>query len=249
MHRNRKFAVIALLICCLGLSGCVYLRLLEVKKQLAKFDKYFEVEVTDSFTLHLNDPVIYDSDILYLTELNPSRTVENNKEKEFVYHFVKVEETPAPGNHDLIFTLSFNEKKKLDTLVFSPIILKIVPARFLELSIRAVGHGKVDRGKRQLKGDVDKVAQEGLEIPTYDKMIAVMGEPYEIVQKPDGKHAIFRYLLKTDSVGGKSEDRKKAVVDMRFDEQTKQLIKVSGNFAGMKISVNYSRLVKQENQS
>jgi hypothetical protein len=249
MYEKKKWAVAAALIFCLGLSGCVYLRLLEVKNQLVKFDDYFNVEVTDSFTLHLKNPVIYDSDIMYLTELNPSRIEENQSHKEFIYQFVKVENPPSPGNKDLIFSMTFNEEKKLDSIVFSPVILQIVPARFLELSIRAVGNGKVDKLKRQLKGDVERVAQEGLEIPTYEKMIAVMGKPYQEVRKPDGLHTVFRYLLQTDSKGGKTEDRKKAVVDMLFDEKTKQLIKVSGNFAGMKISVNYSRLVKPDIQN
>lgn len=245
---KQKMAIAAALGFCLLLGGCVYLRLLEVKNQLAKFDDFFSVEVTDSFTLHLKDPVIYDSDILYLTEINPSRIDTEQESATFVYQFEKVETNPAPSQikKDLTFSFAFNADKKLDRMVVSPEILQIVPAKFLELSIRAIGHGKVDKVKRQLKGDVEKVAQDGLVIPTYKSMISVLGKPYEEVGKHDGLHAVFRYLMKSDSTGAMAENRKKAVVDMLFDPETKQLIKVAGNFAGMKISVNYSRLVKQD---
>lgn len=248
MYRNKKLAVVAVLVCCLGLSGCVYLRLLEVKNQLAKFDDYFSVEVTDTLTMHLKEPVLYDSDILYLTELNPSRTDTTEDGSTFIYQFVKVEETPTPGNQDLIFSTAFNEEKKLDAIEFSQTILQIVPAKFLELSIRAVGHGKVDKRKRQIKGDIEKVAQEGLEIPTYDQMMQVMGKPYKGTMLNEGLSVMYRYELKTDSTGGKAEDRKKAVVNMLFDKETRQLKQVAGNFAGMKISINYSRLAKLDEQ-
>ncbi len=247
MVYKRRLVLLAALLVCMTFGGCVYLRLLEVKNQLAKFDRYFSVEVKESFTLRMKDPLLYDSDILYVSALDPSYIEHKETDFSFVYQFVKVENSPTPGNQDLIFTLNFNKNKRLNAIVFSPVILEIVPADFLELSIRAVGHGKIDKAKRQLKGDVERVSQDGLVIPTYDNMRAVLGKPYEEAERHDGLHMIYRYELITDTTGKKAEDRKKAIIDMHFDPESKKLIQVAGNFAGMKISINYSRLAKSSN--
>ncbi|MBM3855124.1 MAG: hypothetical protein FJ399_18545, partial [Verrucomicrobia bacterium] len=61
--RGRRFRAAALALCALLLGGCVYLRLLEVKLQLAKFDRYFALRSDDGLVILCQKPVIRPDDV------------------------------------------------------------------------------------------------------------------------------------------------------------------------------------------
>ncbi|MCI5212309.1 MAG: hypothetical protein D3910_26790, partial [Candidatus Electrothrix sp. ATG2] len=60
---TKKTLVMFILISCsLTLSGCVYLRLLKVKRQFKQFDKYVMVDKEDGLTFSFLKPILYEED-------------------------------------------------------------------------------------------------------------------------------------------------------------------------------------------
>ena len=58
---------------------------------------------------------------------------------------------------------------------------------------------------------------------------------------------LYHFLLQTDEIEGGYEDRALNKVELTFDKKTDELIKMSGHFVGLKISINYRNyLVKKE---
>ena len=63
---KRTLPILILISCSLTLSGCVYLRLLKVKKQFKQFDKYVMVDKEDGLTFSFLQPILYADDIKWL---------------------------------------------------------------------------------------------------------------------------------------------------------------------------------------
>ena len=74
-----------------SITGCVNLRLLEFKNQLAEFDQNFSVEVNGDFTLLCKVPVLYRGDFDYLAKLEPSRTEILSRVMQTFYLFEKID--------------------------------------------------------------------------------------------------------------------------------------------------------------
>ena len=66
---------LAALLLLLPLSGCVYLRLLQIKKQLLEFDRNFSLSGRSSLVIEFKNPVLYAKDARFLIGADPlSRT-------------------------------------------------------------------------------------------------------------------------------------------------------------------------------
>lgn len=241
--RSIRLAALACLIA-LTAGGCVYLRLLALKNQLADFDGHFAAEVGEEFVLRCKEPVIYGKDIVNLTELMPSAVIPEGARKTFVFHFQKTGDGGSAPGQDLIFRMGFNEEDKLDTVVFSGLILKIVPPEFLELSLRSLGHAEVDRKKRQVRADSSKWAREGLVAPARDSIAEHLGAPAESEWKDGREILTYRYRLSTPTAGEKAEEKSKAVMRLFFNPETGRLADMSGNFAGLKLSIHYQKMTQ-----
>jgi hypothetical protein len=58
---------------CLTLSGCIYLRLLELRNQLAAFDRYFEADLREGVKITCRKPVLLDGDMAFFRLVPESR--------------------------------------------------------------------------------------------------------------------------------------------------------------------------------
>src|SRR5262245_8179456 len=63
---RRTTGALALGAISLLLGGCVYLRLLQLKRQLADFDKNFTVQLTPGLRLNCLNPVVLADDLKFL---------------------------------------------------------------------------------------------------------------------------------------------------------------------------------------
>jgi len=62
---RRTPALLAGALVCLLLGGCIYLRLLELRNQLASFDRYFEADLRDGVKITCRKPVLLDEDMAF----------------------------------------------------------------------------------------------------------------------------------------------------------------------------------------
>ncbi|MGX2039356.1 hypothetical protein ACWJKU_04370 [Methylocaldum sp. MU1018] len=228
----------------LALSGCVYLRLLEAKNQLADFERNFRIQVADGqFHLHFLNPVLLSEDFRYLTKLHPSR-IEKLPEGYRWYLDFRQTNNPARTDETIVFGMTFNGKNQLSRWDFSPVFLEMAPAAFLEASIRSLGKGKVDEGRRQLKVNPEDLPKVSAAPPNRKKILEVLGPPAEESAKDGMTLYTYRFKAETVPVGEENEKKRIAEARLYFDPSTDELVKMSSRFAGLKIAIDYRRLVR-----
>jgi hypothetical protein len=243
-HRLRTCLAVLL---ALALGGCVWLRLLEVKGQLADFDQNFRVEVADQhFVVHLLHPVMLSEDFTYLTKLNPSRIAAAPGGDRWYMDFKHaVPRGRAQAEQRLVFTMTLTPDHKLAAFAFSPLFLEMAPPAFLEASIRSLGSGKVDQGKRQLKVDPEDLPKLTAKLPNRQAILNVLGLPAEEQVKDDLKVLVYRFKAEAVPVDPDYEKRRLAEAKLYFDPGKDELVRLSGRFVGLKLASDYRKLTRQ----
>lgn len=229
------------------LSGCVYLRLLETKSQIADFDQNFHVDAGEHFTLHFHRPTLLSEDFTYLSGIEPTARLPLPTGKRNNYVFQKIGTDGAvvrsPAG-DLVFELSFDKEDRLVSWDFSPVFLAIAPAAFLEASLRSLGSASIDQANQRVSADPARLEKIVAELPPRSSVVAALGEPLEIVERSDGLRYTYKFRLDGRAVDEDHEKNRFAVAKLYFDKQTDRLRKMSGRFAGLKLSINYRRFTK-----
>jgi len=246
MIKTRKsITAIVVFALILPLSGCVWLRLLELKSQLGEFDKNFASKVDENgYTLSFKQPVIFAEDLSYLSKLQPSWKETRSDGQRWFYNFKKID---ASGRFvsprvSIVHQLGFSNNQLLNTWIFPPNLLAMTPAPFLELSLRGLGFSKIFKSKRQVKATFDKLPKVQAPIPTKENVISVLGDPIEIQQQEYGSLYIYHFQLDTDSVEEGYEDRKFMEFKLGFAADNEVLLKLWSKFMGMNISLDYTKL-------
>ena len=244
----RKFRLIGLLIVALSLSGCMYwVRAYQTYLQMDDFDKHFSFSVNKEgdFTLHFKEPILFSEDFVSLSRLYASEdTLLKDGGRRWRYWFRKLDAKGQIIKPEIKFysDLYFNQEKKITSWSFSKLFLQIAPQKFLEASLRAIGGGKIDKEKRQLRANYEGLDKVSDQLPKKAAVIAQLGEPLKIVDEVTREIYEYRFLLETHGVEKGYEDRVFNEVHITFDKKTQELIRMKGRFAGLKASINYRKL-------
>lgn len=235
------------------LTGCFYwMRAYQTYLQMDEFDQNFSISVTDEFNVNFNDPILYSDDFISLAKLQSSATMPLMSGKKWRYLFRKVDQQGRAVQPEIkfYFDLSFNSEDRLMRWSFSSLFLQIAPAEFLEATFRSLGGAKINRGKRQLKANADAIKKINSALPKKAQVISQLGEPLNIEDKNEKKQEIYHYhfLLETHDIEEGYEDRALSVVKLYFDKKTDELIKMSGRFAGLKISIDYRKFLDRKQE-
>lgn len=236
-------------VACLALllSGCVYLRLLETKNQIADFDNNFHVDASRHFTLHFHKPTLLSEDFTYLSGIEPSThsPLATGKRNDYVFRKIDangdIVNTPAG---ELVFELTFDNQDRLTSWDFSPVFLAMAPAAFLEASLRSIGNAAIDQSKHRVSADSSSLAKIVAELPPRSNIVAALGPPLEITDHPDGLRYLYKFRLDGRAVDEGHEKNRYAEAKLYFDKQTDRLLKMSSRFAGLKFSINYNHLAQ-----
>lgn len=239
--------MLVLLLTAALLTGCVYWRLYRVKLQLGEFDRYFSVQATDQFTVNFKDPVMFREDFDNLSRLLPSSCMAVKAEKFCIYRFYKIDgnQKRVMPEVEFFFKLNYNAEDRLIAWTYSPIFLKIAPPEFLEVSLRSLGGGEINRDKNQLKADFSSVEKISAELPVKSETLVYLGSPLKVETRPDEQILIYHFLLDTPSIEPGYEDRALSVIKLTFDHTTGKMVKMAGSFAGLKVSIDYRKYMKQ----
>ncbi len=231
------------------LTGCFHwIRAYRTYLQMDEFDKNFAITVVDEFSVHFKEPILYSDDFIALAKLHPSRSIPDDNGKRWRYWFRKVDEQGNVIHPEIKFyiDLSFNAENRLRKWSFSPLFLQIAPAEFLEVSIRSVGGAKINKGKRQLKANTELIEKISSKLPLKGAVVSQLGTPLTIDDEETKEIYHYHFRLETPDIKKGYEDRALSAIKLSFDKQTEELIKMSGRFAGLKISINYKKYLKQE---
>jgi len=78
MNKRKLSVCLILLIMTTLLSGCVYYRLLKLKRQFEHFEDNFELEDKKGLTLVFKNPILYKKDIMWLLNNKPTKVLDEN---------------------------------------------------------------------------------------------------------------------------------------------------------------------------
>lgn len=237
------FILLALL-----LSGCVWLRLLEIKNQLAEFDDNVRIEVANRhFIVHLLRPVLLSEDFTYLSKLNPSRVepLPGGAYRWYLDFRIDPARTLEQKARRVSFVMTWTPRNRLASFDFSPLFMEMAPAAFLEASIRSLGVGKVDQDRKQLKVDPEDLPRLTASLPKAGDILSVMGPPLEDHRQDGLRLLVYRFLAESQPVEPEYEARRVAEAKLYFDARKDGLIRLKGQFAGLKLSIDYRKLTGQ----
>ncbi len=248
---KRFFRVLCLLVLAGSLSGCIYwIRAYQTYLQMDEFDRYFNTVTTDEFTLQFKEPILYSKDFVSLSRLYASEDVQTIEGRRWRYWFRKVD-----INNKLIVPevkfysdLNFNQEGKIIAWSFSSLFLQIAPPKFLEVSLRSIGGAEIDKEKKQLRANsklIDKISED---LPRKSAVLSQLGEPLEIKDEGEVEVYVYHFLLETHRIEKGYEDRALSEVKISFDKKTQELIRMTGRFAGLKVSINYRKFLDQPSE-
>ena len=250
MSKTRRLlsARVLVLLMAVMLSGCVWLRLLEIKNQLSDFDHYVRTEVANQhFIVHLLKPVLLSEDFVYLSKLHPSR-IENLPQGAYRWYLdfhLDPAKTPAQKTMMVSFIMIWTAKNRLASFDFSPLFVEMAPAVFLEASIRSLGAGKVDQDRKQLKVDPEDLPRLTASLPKTASITTVLGPPTEEGMDNGLKVLIYRFRSDSLPIDREYEERRWAEAKLFFDPAKDELVRLKGKFAGLKLSIDYRKLKGQ----
>lgn len=173
------------------LSGCVYLRLLELKKQLSRFDDNFTIPATEDLTLQCLHPLLQAEDLRWLGAA-PKTVVPREGGEDWVIRWVK--ET-APGvqeasTYDMVLNVHFVDGRMVEARVPKR-FLAYVSKELLANMLRSTGTARVDRNGR--KADAQTETPAATSLPNLATIKAMLGEPTSTQTTPERIVNFYRY--------------------------------------------------------
>jgi hypothetical protein len=210
----RRICAFSVLAAALTLSGCVYLRLLDLKKQLAGFDTHFRADTSDGVRIECLKPILFADDVRWLG-IYPETIITDGERENWRVRWLK---EPPPGTReDAVYDVELAARFTKERLSFVSIperYFAFFPKELFVGLLRSTGAARIDRGSRS--ADVDNEPHAGgITPPTIDSIAGMLGRPNERLRR-DGLD-VFRYRYRAVT----SEKKTKPIeVTFSFDVTT-----------------------------
>ncbi|MBI4625458.1 MAG: hypothetical protein HY736_19835 [Verrucomicrobia bacterium] len=231
----RKWLAAALASLALLLGGCVFLRLLAFKHQLAAFDRNFTLETTDGVRLGCLNPVLLSDDFRWLG-ITPESIIRVGRAEQWHVRWIK---QPLPGvtedvvrdvDAELIFT-----DGKLTRLFVPERYFAVIPKSFLIGLIRGAGAADVDRTQRSAAVSLSRPGEIRVDAQvTQSALVTLLGPPSE--QRVEGARTMLRYVYAPTpprEKGGRFE------MTFSFETGTGRLLLLKGRLPVGQLAFNF----------
>jgi hypothetical protein len=239
-RRTRAWLAAGLASVALLLGGCVYLRLLELKRQLADFDRYFTLRTDVGATMTFLDPVLLTDDLRWIG-VTPESTKKIGTAERWAVRWVKqlpagmAEETPYDIEVEMFFT-----RGKLSRVVIPERYFAFVPKPLFFGVLRSLGGAKIDQAKRSLEANLSDEASRklGNEVlasrPKLAKFGEMLGAPTS--RRSEGDETVIQYRYTPSQAGTKN-----GVFDMsfRFDSASGEMNRLQGRTPVGRINIDF----------
>lgn len=193
---TRRLPWIALLcLALLGLSGCVYLRLLEFKGQLSDFDENFSVNLEEGLSITFLDPVILQKD-MWKIGLPPTIQKTDREGITWIHVFEKQygDSRRDGSNHDVRVSLRFVDGK-LSQFAVGDELFGFIPKDAVLMTLRSLGDLEISLTGRKASLTVDEEGP-GWDFPTPDKSAVVNTLGMAYTEEHDGELSTLVYSYK-----------------------------------------------------
>ena len=218
----------------LSTSGCVFLRLLELKNQLGEFDQNFSVDRSDGLTITCLNPVMLEQD-MWLLGLPPTTREPSGDGVVWTLIFEKLypESPPEPPEFDLSVTLGFVEGK-LTEFHLGEEYFTLIPKDAILMTIKSLGQLKIDTAGRRAVLDIEEsdAPEWNFRAPKKPDIVATLGAPYLEEGDDDGGTILeYHYRLvppSSESAPDQPEDTGKEYLIRIVFSRTDHILNVSG---------------------
>lgn len=228
--RGRAVAACLVAALALVLGGCVYLRLLELKHQIADFDRNFGVETNAGVTIVCRNPVLLDDDVRWIG-LAPEHTKRVGHAEEWQVRWVK--QLP-PGVHergafDIVIALVFADHELTRVSIPERYFVVMKKSLLLDL-LRSLGRAHVDKSRRSVEAALASARPNLAEIGT------LLGAPTS--RATEASHVVLRYRYVPVTTARLA---RKATFDMTliFDAATHELLRWQGRTPVGNVGFNF----------
>jgi hypothetical protein len=221
----------------LFLTGCVYLRLLAFKGQLADFDRNFTLQTDEGLRLTCRTPVVLAADFRWLG-IAPETTQTLGASEQWRIRWRKelppgVREAEA---HDIELELLFTEGK-FTRLALPERYFIFVPKPFFIGLLRGLGSAGVDKSRRLAEVSFSEAERRVITARVMVTSLAMLlGSPTETTTTPGLTTLRYRYTPVPP-------ESKNGVIDMTFtfDTPTGQLHRLEGRSPVGRLSFNFDK--------
>jgi hypothetical protein len=240
---DKKISIIFLLFI-VSSTGCVYLRLLKVKRQLNDFENNFELNHQNGLKFVFKNPVLLSDDIIWLMKNDPLSREQTGNGETWVYVLEKqyLDDNTDKVNYDIPIRFYVRDDKLVEM---------IFPERFLKnlskpLLIKLLGSmGKSEISKSARSAGTEFKGSNPDEIPKKRYIISVLGKPYKDEITDHTQTFTYLYNLKKSDMA-KEDDQFDLKMTFSFGDDNDSLEKAEYNFNGLSMSL---RLVTEEDGS
>ncbi len=235
---RRTLAVLLLAFFALCSSGCIYLRLLELKRQFAQFDRYFEADVRDGLKLTCKTPVLLDEDMAFFRLVPESRQRTGVAER-WHFHWIKAGLPPTadPRDHELTADFIYVEHK-LTRVILPERFFAFFPKPLFLALLRSLGHAEIDRKKRTAHSTLNEKIDSPDAAPpfTASDLKNMLGAPLEMLPVETRSQWHYRYQAA-------SPDQRSGRIDIVFtvDGPTQHVRRIKGTVFDSTVDVSLER--------
>jgi hypothetical protein len=233
-RRSRRGLALGLAALTLLLSGCVYLRLLEIKQQLGKFDEFFTLQTHDGLALVCQTPVLRTSDIRWIG-LGPEKIKTLGHAQQWQVRWIKQlpQGVTEKTEFDIVLEMTFADDK-LSRIAIPERYFAVMPKAFLVGVIKSLGRGKIDKMGKKIEAQISaaEIAAARPNLPAIDKLLGVPSE-----ERVEGTSTVVRYRYTPVT-----KESRAGVFDMHltFDTNSGELLKWQGFTPVGKIGFDFS---------
>ena len=236
MKLKRRVIYLGIVFFLISITGCVYLHLLEVRRQLFNFEDNFEIRDQNELTLVFLKPVLLTEDIIWLTELGPTSEEETGQGKLWKYTFEKQYSGPKDekGDFDIPIIMLFQGDDKLREIRFPERFLEFVSKPLLIRTFKSMGYSQISKLRRSA---TSKFQGSSMEIPRKQFILNVLGKPSDTENSDHTSKFVYKYNLRK----GKPADKDfKILVNFTFQQGDDKLRKAEGSLGDMKLFMDFS---------
>ena len=224
------------------LSGCIFVRMLNVKDQLNDFDTNFDLNDERGLTLVFNNPVLLSDDVIWLMKGSPGSVESIEQGDMWTYVFVKQHLTShEEGNaYDIPILMVMNDDK-LTEITFPERFLQNLSIPLLKKMLASMGNADVSKFKRSARSQYE--GEDASEIPTSDNVVETLGAPYEIETGNENSKLSYLYYLE-DTQGNATSDNLNLELWFVAGNEDKVLKGVGGKIRGIKLYLDFETAQK-----
>ena len=227
-------------------TGCVYLRLLQVKRQLNDFENNFELNDQNGLKFVFKNPVLLSDDIIWLMKNDPLSTEQTENGENWVYVLEKqyLDEDTDKVNYDIPM-LFYLRDDKLVEMTFPERFLKNLSKPLLIKMLGSMGKSEISKSTRT--AGTEFKGSNSDEIPKKRYIISVLGEPYKDETTDQTETLTYLYNLKKSDMA-KENDQFDLKMTFSFRDNNETLEKAEYNFNGLTMSLSLVADEKKSNE-